>query len=243
MMNDVDYETQLNSLHDALRIAQIAVLRQGLKCIVVLEGFDASGKGGVIRELSYAWDPRGFSVFPIGPPNAEELAHPFLWRFWQRLPLPGEIAIFDRSWYGRLLVEFVEHDLGEAVYQSSVEEINQFEQTLVANGFYVVKLFLDISQETQKARLKRRADRPDKHWKLTVADLDSLQHWDGYAGAVQRMTQACDVIPWQRIDSNDKKRGRVAALSAVLEMLHAHIVPRTFTLNPGVAERLSELSD
>ena len=160
MMNDMDYETQLRSLHDALRIAQIAVLRQHLKCIVVLEGFDASGKGGVIRELSYAWDPRGFRVDPIGPPNAEERAQPFLWRFWQRLPLPGEIAIFDRSWYGRLLVEFVEHDLGEALYQSSVEEINQFERMLVANGFHVVKLFLDISQQTQKTRLKRRADQP-----------------------------------------------------------------------------------
>lgn len=242
-MDEAGYKANLNILHDALRIAQIAVLRQGLKFIVVLEGFDASGKGGVIRELSYAWDPRGFCVHPIGPPSEDESSQPFMWRFWKRLPLPGQIAVFDRSWYGRLLVESVEHGLSDELYQSSVTEINQFEHMLIANHFYVVKLFLDISKDTQKARLKRRAERPDKRWKLTVADLDSLKHWDDYAVASRRMIDACSVVPWSHIDTNNKESGRTSALATVLDALQSHVKPRTFRFNPGVEERLSELCD
>jgi len=242
-MNVTEYEHQLIALREALRTAQIAVLRQGLKVVIVVEGFDAAGKGSLIRELSYAWDPRGFRVHPIGPPTSQEAAYPFLWRFWQRLPKAGEIAIFDRSWYGRLLVESVEHGLSESLYDSSVAEINQFEEMLLANGFHVLKLFLDISQSTQKTRLKRRAERPDKRWKLTVADLDSLKHWPAYSAAIDRVTQSCSIVPWRRVDTNDKKRGRVDALTAVMDVLRIHVRPRTFSLNPGVAERLGELSD
>lgn len=242
-MVEADYRETLNTLHDALRIAQIALFRQQLKVIIVIEGFDAAGKGGAIRELSYAWDPRGFCVYPIGPPSAEEAAQPFLWRFWQRLPMPGQIAIFDRSWYGRLLVEAVEHGLSPERYDASVVEINQFESMLHANGFQLVKLFLNISKDTQRKRLQRRAERPDKRWKLTVADLDSHALRDTYDQAVERMIDRCAVAPWVMIDANDKKAGRIAALQTVLSVIQAHEKPRTFTLNPGVAERLSELAD
>jgi polyphosphate kinase 2 (PPK2 family) len=109
-----DYQDALGDLHKRLRLAQIAIYRQNRKAIIVLEGYDAAGKGGVIRELSYAWDPRGFEVYPIGPPSAEEGSHPFMWRFWNRLPGPGQIAVFDRSWYGRLLVERGEHGLSDS---------------------------------------------------------------------------------------------------------------------------------
>jgi hypothetical protein len=114
---------------------------------------------------------------------------------------------------------------------------------LQANGFQLVKLFLNISKDTQRKRLHRRAERPDKRWKLTVADLDSHALWDAYDQAVHRMIDCCAVAPWVMIDANDKKAGRVAALQAVLSVIQAHEKPRTFALNPGVAERLSELAD
>ena len=235
------YSDRLQSLHQRLRIAQIAIMRQQRSTVVVLEGFDAAGKGGVIRELSYALDPRGCSVHPIGPPTDEEAAFPFLWRFWQRLPAPGQVAVFDRSWYGRLLVESVEHGLSASQYAESVEAIADFERQLSRAGTQLVKIFLRISEDTQRQRLKRRADHPEKRWKLTVSDLDSLKHRPGYDVAVQRMLSLPTETPWQVIDTDDKKAGRIAALDVISEALECDLKPRAFTFNPGVEARLDEL--
>lgn len=237
-----DYQDALRDLHKRLRLAQIAIYRQNRKAIIVLEGYDAAGKGGVIRELSYAWDPRGFEVYPIGPPSAEEASHPFMWRFWNRLPGPGQIVVFDRSWYGRLLVERVEHGLSDSDYASSIEEINAFERMLQANQITLVKLCLETDRETHRSRLLRRAQHPEKRWKLTVSDIESFAHRGEYEVAFDAMCSRCNVSPWHRIDANHKKQGRLSALSAVLDSLEIELKPRTFAYNPGVSERLDELS-
>lgn len=237
-----DYEIALRDLHQRLRLAQIAIYRQNRKAIIVLEGYDAAGKGGVIRELSYAWDPRGFEVYPIGPPSVEEANHPFMWRFWNRLPGPGQIAVFDRSWYGRLLVERVEHGLSDSEYESSVKEINGFEQMLRDNQITLIKLCLETTRETHRARLLRRAEHPEKRWKLTVSDIESFNHRASYEVAFDAMCSRCNLSPWHRIDTNHKKQGRISALRAVLDSLEIEIKPRTFAYNSGVIERLDELS-
>ena len=235
------YARQLESVRDALRTVQIALMRQEKSAIVLLEGFDAAGKGGVIRELSYAWDPRGFDVHPIGPPTTEESAHPFLWRFWCRLPRPGKIAVFDRSWYGRLLVETVEYGLSEQQYTESVAAIESFEGQIRDSGTQLIKLFLWIEPETQRQRLKRRADSPEKRWKLTASDLDSLKLRGPYDGAVKRMLALPTETPWHVIASDDKKTGRLQTLETVLAALDVDLKPRTFSYNPGVEARLGEL--
>ena len=237
-----DYQDALRDLNKRLRLAQIAIYRQNRKAIIVLEGYGAAGKGGVVRELSYAWDPRGFEVYPIGPPSAEEASHPFMWRFWNRLPGPGQIAVFDRSWYGRLLVERVEHGLSDSDYESSIEEINAFEHTLQANQITLVKVCLATDRETHRSRLLRRAENPEKRWKLTVSDIESFAHRGECEVAFDAMCSRCNVSPWHRIDTNHKKQGRLAALSAVLNSLEIELKPRTFAYNPGVSERLDELS-
>lgn len=230
-----------DALSRRLRLAQIAVMRQQLRVIVVLEGFDASGKGGLIRELAYAWDPRGYSVYPIGPPTAIEAAQPFLWRFWQRLPAPGQIAVFDRSWYGRLLVERVEFGLPEAQVDASVAEINAFERMLTHEGVRVLKFFMDISHKTQALRLKRRAERPDKRWKLTASDLDAHARYAEYRVAIEDMMGRCQAVPWVRVDANDKARAREEVMQSLVSTLGQVVRPRTFSFNPGVEARLGEL--
>jgi polyphosphate kinase 2 (PPK2 family) len=237
-----EYSARLKALHRRLRVAQIAIMRQQRSACVVIEGFDAAGKGGVIRELSYAFDPRGCVVHPIGPPTTEEAAFPFLWRFWQRLPAPGQAAVFDRSWYGRLLVESVEYGLSDAHYAESVDAIAEFEAQLSRARIQLVKLFLRVSETTQRSRLKRRANHPEKRWKLTVSDLDSLQYRADYDRAVQRMLTLPTDTSWQVIDTDDKKTGRIAALVAIAEALERDLAPRAFSFNPGVEARLKELS-
>ena len=236
------YQATLRELRQRLRLAQIAIFRQNSQAIIVLEGYDAAGKGGVIRELSYAWDPRGFAVHPIGPPSKKEAGHPFLWRFWNRLPAPGQIAIFDRSWYGRLLVEQVEHGLPDGEYETSISEINAFEKMLQDNQITLIKLCLETDAETHRTRLLRRAAEPQKRWKLTVSDIESFAHRADYELAFDAMVSRCAVSPWHRIDTNRKKPGRLAALRAVSDSLEANLTPRTFAYNPGVIERLGELS-
>lgn len=133
-------------LRKQMRAVQIAALRQGRAAVIAIEGHDAAGKGGVIRELSYAMDPRGFCVYPIGAPTSTEAFRPFLWRFWSRLPAPGQLVIFDRSWYGRVLVERVEQGLSDQAYVSAFDAIDTFEATLEDQDIPLIKCFW-ISQQ------------------------------------------------------------------------------------------------
>ncbi len=159
----------------------------------------------MIRELLYAWDPRGFEVPPIGPPSKKEAGHPFMRRFRNRLPAPGKIAIFDRSWSGRFLVERVEHGMPDGGYKSSLSEINALEKMLQANQVTLIKLCLETDAETHRARSSRRAAEPQKRSKLTVSDIESFAHRVDYELAFDAMVSRCAVSPWHRIDTNRKK--------------------------------------
>ena len=190
---------------DKLRIAQIAKYLQNRKTIIVLEGYDSSGQGGVIPELSYAWDPREFEVYPIGPPRMTEAAYSFLWHFWNRLPTPYQIAVFGRSWYGRLLVEWVEHGLSDTEYEASVAEIREFERMLMENQITLVKRSLETGREIHRTRLLLRAEYPEKRWKLAEGDIESYWHREAHEQTVTDLLQRFQTPPWHRIDVNQKE--------------------------------------
>jgi polyphosphate kinase 2 (PPK2 family) len=218
---DGDYKATLDALQERLSRLFVANLVHKRRTIVVVEGWDASGKGGAIQRLTAECDPRAYRVWPIAAPTDEEKARHYMWRFWQRLPKAGQVAIFDRSWYGRVLVERVEGFAGEPEWRRAFDEINEYESQLVADGTLLVKLFFHVTQETQDARLLARLDHPWKRWKVTEEDLRNRARRDDYLAATKDMFDLTDTrwAPWRVIDGNDKKSARVAALTAVADAM------------------------
>ena len=216
-----DYHADLRALRTRLEQAQIAHIVRKRRAIVVCEGWDAAGKGGAIQRLTSKWDPRAFEVWPIKAPSEEEKAQHFLERFWAKLPAPGEIAIFDRSWYGRLLVERVEGFATEAQWRAAYDEIAAFEAQQTDFGTKLIKLFFHITQETQDARFRRRLDHPWKRWKITPEDFRNRARRADYLEAIHDMLAKTDHkhARWHVIDGNNKKAARVAALRIVAESL------------------------
>jgi polyphosphate kinase 2 (PPK2 family) len=214
-----DYDEALKQRQHALTLLQRAYARQGRSAAVVLEGWDAAGKGGVIRRIAWATDPRTLRVWATGAPDGEERREHWMQRFWRRVPRAGEIAVFDRSWYGRVLVERVEGLAEESAWCRGYDEINQFEHMLTAEGVRLVKLFLDISMETQLERFRARFEDPAKRWKLSEEDLRNRARWSDYERAYRDMRERCSPphAPWLTIDGNDKRRARIAVFDAILE--------------------------
>ena len=212
-----------------LKLLQLRMLRaqQGVwhsrsKAVIVFEGFDAAGKGGAIRRLTEPLDPRGVHVHPIGPPDCDEKGEHYLQRFWQRLPAPGTIAIFDRSWYGRTLVERVEKLTPPKRIKQAYREINEFERMLVDDGFALIKIFLAISKKEQLARFSARLDDPYKQWKLTSDDVEARKHWGDYVRAASDTFERCSNPPWHIIAANDKDYTRIEVLEIVTSELKHH---------------------
>jgi polyphosphate kinase 2 (PPK2 family) len=220
-MDDRDYEERLAKLQVRFRLLQRAYAREKHRAVVVLEGWDASGKGGLVRRIAWCLDPRFLRVHPIGPPDSHERQRHWLHRFWEKVPKTGEIAMFDRSWYGRVLVERVEGFASEGEWRRAYDEINQFEHGLCEESYRVVKLFLDITPETQLERFRARYETPDKRWKITEDDLRNRARWDDYAAAYDEMIERTShkAAPWHRIDANSKKRARIEAFEILLEDL------------------------
>jgi polyphosphate kinase 2 (PPK2 family) len=191
--------------------------------IVVLEGPDAAGKGGAIGRMVERLDPRLLRVHSIIKPTQEEYAHHYLWRFWNRLPAYGQLAVFDRSWYGRVLVERVEGFATEKEWKRAYEEINQFEKLLVDDGAIVVKLYLQISKDEQLLRFKRREADPYKHWKITDEDWRNRRRWDDHNEAAQEMFErtSTPMAPWRIIPANYKWNARVEVVRSVVEALES----------------------
>ncbi len=216
-----DYKQSLESLQERISRLMVSCHLHRRKAVIVCEGWDAAGKGGAIQRMVARGDPRFFQVWPISAPTAEELAHHYLWRFWQRLPAAGEISIFDRSWYGRVLVERVESLASESEWRRAYDEINEFESQLAADGTLIVKLFFHVTQKVQDKRLLARLDHPWKKWKVTPEDLRNRARRDDYLSAMSTMFDQTDTrwAPWTIIDANRKKPARIAALSRVAEML------------------------
>ena len=183
---DGDYADDLAALQTRLAHIQVAHIVHKRRAIVLFEGWDAAGKGGIIQRLTAKWDPRNFEVWPIKAPTDEELARHFLWRFWQRLPADGDIAVFDRSWYGRVLVERVEQLASEAQWRRGYDEINEFEAQQSDSGTTIVKLFIHTTQKEQDARLEARLDHPWKRWKTGADDHRNRDKRDEYLDPQQQ---------------------------------------------------------
>jgi polyphosphate kinase 2 (PPK2 family) len=206
---------------DKLVRIQQAMLFTGERAVVVFEGMDAAGKGGTIRRFAWAMDPRSLKVWPIGAPNEIEARQHYLQRFWTRLPEKSQIAVFDRSWYGRVLVERVEGFTPREDWQRAYGEINDFERQLVDNGIRVVKIFLHISKEQQRKELVERMRDPLKRWKLSFDDFRNRARWSDYVKAIEDMFDRTSTraAPWHVVPSDDKPAARAEALRIVANRL------------------------
>ncbi|WP_442489064.1 polyphosphate kinase [Halomonas litopenaei] len=209
------------------RLAQLvrSAARQGVPLVVVFEGHDAAGKGGGIHRLTSAMDARQYRVHQIAAPTEEERLHPWQWRFWHRLPRDSRVAIFDRSWYGRVLVERVEGLADEPDWRRGFEEIRQFEARLLEHGTVLVKLFLAIDKDEQLERFEARAETPHKRHKLTDEDWRNRERWDDYQQAIDEMFAETHAPggEWVLIDANDKRRARLAVIEEVSRRLAARL--------------------
>lgn len=215
-----DYDEALAALQERLSRILVAHILHRKRAVIVFEGWDAAGKGGAIQRMTSRWDPRHFRVWPIGAPTEGEKARHFLWRFWRDLPGAGEIAIFDRSWYGRVLVERVEQFASEAQWRRAYDEINEFECQQAMDGTTIVKLFLHVTQAEQDKRLKARLKHPWKRWKVNAEDFRNRARREDYMAAIEEMFANTDTrwAPWKVIDGNDLTSGTITALTAIADM-------------------------
>ncbi len=231
-----DYDADLIMLQERLARIQVAHITSGRAAIVAVEGWDASGKGGAISRLTASWDPRYFQVWPIAAPSEEERIRHFLWRFWKRLPGKGEINIFDRTWYGRVLVERVEGYCSAADWKRGYDEINEFEAQQSQNGVTVIKLFLHVTQAEQDKRLIDRLESPWKRWKTGADDFRNRSKRAAYLEAYAEMFAQTDTrwAPWTVVDGNNKKSARIAVMKAVADALEANVDMKPVDLDPAV---------
>jgi polyphosphate kinase 2 (PPK2 family) len=220
-IDDDVYDKQLKALQYKLQLIQSAYVTQGLRAMIALEGWDASGKGGLIQRLTAETDPRFVKVWSIGAPTREELAHHFLWRFWTRLPASREVAVFDRSWYGRVLVERVDELTPVKIWKRAYDEINDFEQTQIDSGTRIVKLFLHTTPAEQDKRLLERLEVPYKRWKTGPDDYHNRGKRKAYLKAYDAMFDKCDTkrAPWTVLAADDKKSARIKGMQAVIDTL------------------------
>lgn len=230
------YETRLDKLQNKMLAIQQTYFHEQRRAVLVFEGWDAAGKGGAIRRLIEKLDPRGFHVWPIGVPRPDEQGRHYLYRFWARLPVPGTVAIFDRSWYGRVLVERVEGLVRKPVWKRAYDEINEFERMLVDDGVRLVKIFLHISPEEQLKRFAERLSNPYKRWKLTEADIRDHRRWDDYVEAIEDMFDrtSTKAAPWNAIYGEKKWVTRIEVLKAVTAALEEDVKITPPPIDPEV---------
>jgi polyphosphate:AMP phosphotransferase len=222
---DDDYDRQLEALQG--RVAKLTRGKRFAKrsLVVVFEGVDAAGKGGAIRRLTAALDARSYHLIPVAAPTDEERAHPYLWRFWRYVPRRGGIAIFDRSWYGRVLVERVEGYAPPADWLRAFDEINRFEEDLARAGAIVVKLWLHISQAKQLERFREREGTPFKSFKIGPEDWRNRKKWPAYEHAIADMIDrtSTEIAPWTLVEAEDKRFARIKVLRTLVERLEAEL--------------------
>jgi polyphosphate:AMP phosphotransferase len=209
-----DYQDRLNRLLSKNKFKKRSL-------VLVFEGNDAAGKGGAIRRVIQFMDPRRYRVNQFAAPTDEEKAHPYLWRFWRRLPRQDEVAIFDRSWYGRVLVERVENFCSESDWRRAYSEINDFEAAMSDAGIIVVKFWLAIDKDEQEARFKAREETGYKRYKITDEDWRNREKWDEYTTAVCDMVDhtSTSTAPWTLVEANDKYYARIKVLKTICERL------------------------
>ncbi len=218
-----DYEAQLFEQQARLHGLHIRAKQHGISSILVFEGPDAAGKGGAIRRVHAALDAHNYQVNGIAAPTEEERAQHYLWRFWRQISRAGHVTIFDRSWYGRVLVERVEGFASEDEWRRAYAEINDFENQLIEHGTVLVKVWLHITKEEQLARFKLREKTPYKRWKLTDEDWRNREKWGDYEAAVDDMVQytSTRAAPWSLVEGNDKRFARVKVVRTFADRLEA----------------------
>jgi polyphosphate:AMP phosphotransferase len=223
-----EYKTQLREEQVELRKLQLSIHKHQVPVLVLFEGWDAAGKGGAIKRLTDVLDPRSYVVQPFAAPSDEEKARHYLWRFWRKLPTAGTISIFDRSWYGRVLVERVEGFATEAEWRRAYQEINEFEEQLTSAGCVLVKFWLHISPEEQLRRFEERQNNPFKQHKLTAEDWRNREKWPLYNVAVNQMIQrtSTPAAPWTVVAGNDKYYARVKVIKTVTQAIENQLKRR-----------------
>jgi polyphosphate kinase 2 (PPK2 family) len=219
------YEEKKVSLQLRLRRLQDESIKRGLTKVIVMEGWDASGKGGSIRRLTATLDPRHYNVIPIGKPTQEELDRHYLWRFWIKIPQRSQMTIFDRSWYGRVLVERIEGFCSEADWRRAYQEINEFELQLYNAGVSLIKFWLHITPEEQLRRFKAREADPHKSYKLTDEDWRNREKWGQYRDCVDDMITRTSTTyaPWTIIEADCKRHARIRVMETVSQAIEKGI--------------------
>ena len=218
-IDDEEYEKELKKLQDKRSELHNRLYRARIPVIITYEGWDAAGKGGNIKRITGALDPRGYEVHPIASPEPHEKARHYLWRFWTRLPKNGHIAIFDRTWYGRVMVERLEGFCSENDWKRAYNEMNEFEKELSDWGAVIIKFWVQIDKDTQLERFNDRQNNPEKRWKITDEDWRNREKWDQYEDAVNEMLKKTSTAyaPWHILESVDKKYARIKALKIVIK--------------------------
>jgi polyphosphate:AMP phosphotransferase len=222
-LDEPTYERKLARWQGRLNELSRRAQEQQVAMIAVFEGWDAAGKGGAIRRITRALDARSYRVIPIAAPTDEERAHHYLWRFWRHLPRLGSLTIFDRSWYGRVLVERVEGFASTPEWMRAYHEINDFEEQLAAHGIVLAKFWLHISPDEQMRRFQERENEPWKRYKITAEDYRNRDRWDAYLDAADDMIErtSTEYAPWTLVAANDKRHARIAILKTLCRRLKA----------------------
>lgn len=220
-----EYEDLLEEYEFKLLKLQRKIIEQGIAVCIGYEGADAAGKGGNIKRVTEALDPRGYEVHPISAPSSAERGHHWLRRFWLRLPPRGRIGIFDRTWYGRVLVERVEKFAKKEEWKRAYREINEFERALADDGMILIKFWIHISKKEQIKRFKNRQQDPWKNWKLTQEDWRNRKKWGDYIRALEEMFEKTDTdfAPWTIVEGNWKWWARVKTLKTIVNRLEARV--------------------
>lgn len=201
------------------------IYKKKIPVILLFEGWDAAGKGGAIKRVSYALDPRGYEAVPVAAPDKRELNHHYLWRFWNNIPKSGHITIFDRSWYGRVMVERIEGFTPPERCAMAYREINEFEAELSEEGTIVLKFWMQIDKDEQLRRFNDRMNTPEKQWKITDEDWRNREKWNRYETAVDEMLMktSTKTAPWHIIEANDKLYARIKVMNIIIDTLSSRI--------------------
>jgi polyphosphate:AMP phosphotransferase len=223
-----EYKKEKKKCLKRLSSLQYELFKLRIPLIIVFEGWDASGKGGSIRRLAQKLNPRLYQVIPVGVPTQTELAHHYLWRFYNEIPEAGHIRIYDRSWYGRVLVERVENLCSSQEWKRAYREINEFEEILTNYGTIIIKFWMHIGREEQFNRFKQRENTPHKQWKITPDDWRNREKWNLYLGAADEMLQKTSTswAPWTIVESNDKYYARIKIFNTVIKCIEKELVER-----------------
>lgn len=224
-LTEDEYDKELNKCRKKLSKLHNELYRRRIPVVLCYEGWDAAGKGGNIKRITGALDPRGYEVHPIASPEPHEKARHYLWRFWTRLPKDGHVAIFDRTWYGRVMVERLEGFCSENDWQRAYNEINEFEKELDDWGAIVIKFWVHIDKDTQLERFTERQNTPSKQWKITEEDWRNRDKWDLYETAVNEMLEKTNTAyaPWVVLESKDKKYARIKALKTFIKAIESRL--------------------